>query len=113
MALAQVAHLAQVVLQVLAQDRAAPLAPALRVQVAHHVQLVLVLVALVQAVPQALVLQELALQVVVQDLAVVVVAVLAPQAHLERVALRTRAASPSAQREKNLSRDPHRASVVP
>ena len=110
--LAQVAHLAQAALQVLVQVRAVLLAPALRVQVVLRVQLVLVLVALVQAAPQALALQELALQVVVQDLAVVVGAVLAPQAHLERVARRTRAASQSALREKNLSRDPHRASVV-
>ena len=112
MALAPVAHLAQVALQVLVQAREALLALVLHAQVVLRVQLVLVLAALAQVVLQALVLRELVLQAVVQDLVVVAVAVLAPQAHLERVARRTRAASQSALREKNLSRDPHRASVV-
>jgi hypothetical protein len=83
------------------------------VQVARHVRPVLVLVAHVPAVLQVLVLREPVLREVVQDQVVVVVAVLAPRVLSERVALRTRAASPSAPREKNLSRERLRASAVP
>lgn len=82
------------------------------VQVAHHVQPVLDLVAHVPAVLQDLVLRELVRQEVVQVQVVAVVAVLVPQVHLERVAQRTRAESPSAPREKNLNKDQHRALVV-
>jgi hypothetical protein len=110
----QLVLLVQAAPLVLAQDRVVLLAQVavLHVQVALHVQPVLVLEVLVQAALRDSVLQALALQAVVQDLQVVVVAVLAPLVHLERVALRTRAVSPSALREKNSSRDPHRASVV-
>ena len=98
----------------LAQDRVALLAQVavLLARVALHVQPVLVLVAHVQAELRDSALQALALQAVVQDLQVVVVAVLAPLVHLERVALRTRVASPSAPREKNSNRERLRASVV-
>ena len=114
MAHVQLVLLVQAAPLALAQDRVVLLArvAALHVQVALHVQPVLVLVAPVQVALRDSVLQALALQAVVQDLQVVVVAVLAPLVHLERAALRTRAVSPSAPREKNLSRDPHRASVV-
>jgi hypothetical protein len=110
-ALAQVALHVQVVL-VLVQDRAVHLAPVLLVQAVHLAQPALASAARVQAAHQVLVLLEPVLREVVQVLAVVAVVVLAPQAHLERVARKTRAASPSALREKNLSRDLHLASVV-
>jgi hypothetical protein len=110
----QLVLLVQAAPLVLAQDRVVLLAQVavLLAQVALHVQPVLVLEVLVQEALRDSVHQALVLQAVVQDLQVVVVAVLAPLVHLERVALRTRAASPSALREKNSSRDPHRASVV-
>jgi hypothetical protein len=49
---------------------------------------------------------------VVPDLQVAQVAALAPQVHLVRAVQRTRLASQSAQREKNLSKDPLLALVV-
>lgn len=113
MAHVQAAHHVQAAQPVLAQVRAALHVQAvLLVQAALHVQPVLDSVAHVQAVHQDLVLQALAPQAVVQAQVAVAVAVLVPQVHLERVALRTRAASPSALREKNLNKDQHRASVV-
>ncbi len=90
----------------LVQLRAVLLAPVvLLAQAVLHVQPALALVAHAQVALQALVDQVLVHQVVVQALAVAVVAVLAPQAPLERAALRTRVASPSAPREKSLSRE--------
>jgi hypothetical protein len=95
--------------------------PVLRVQVdlAHRVQVLLVQVDHVQPVAQDLVLRvqvasvlRQQLQRVVQDLAVVVAAVLELLVRLVRVAARARLESQSAPREKSLSKDRLRASVV-
>jgi hypothetical protein len=103
----------QVAQPVLAQVREVLLVQVVpHVQVALLAQQVLVLVAHVQVVPQVSAPQALVLRVVAQVQPVAVVAVQVPQVRSERVALRTRAVSPSALREKNSSRDLHRASVV-